>query len=65
MQDAEAQGLALGELEVERQGGVEVGQGLGHQGDAVVALGRQGVEVVFGQHGGDLGEAPGSPRLAA
>jgi len=57
-----AQGLALGELEVERQRGVEVSQGLGHQGDAVMALGRQSEEVLFGQHGCDLGEVPGAAR---
>ncbi|MCY1521654.1 hypothetical protein D9M68_564760 [compost metagenome] len=46
-----AAALRMGELEVEGKRGFEVGKGLGHQRDAVVALGAEALEFKFGDHG--------------
>ena len=43
--------LGVGELEVERERGFQVGKGFEHQRDAVVALASQAFEFKFGDHG--------------
>ena len=47
--------IGMGELEVERERGFEVGKGLGQQGDAVIALGRKRFEFQFRDHGRSSG----------
>ncbi len=42
--------LGVGQLQVERERGFEVGKGLGHQGDAVVAFAGQAFEFKFCDH---------------
>ena len=51
-QEAElAAALGMGQLQVQRQRGFEVGEGLGDQGNAVVALQRKALEFEFGDQG--------------
>ena len=46
--------LGEGQLQVQRQGGFEIGKRLHHQRNAVVALGCQALEFKFGNHASDL-----------
>ncbi len=43
--------LGVRQLEVQRQGGFQVGKRFGHQGDAVVAGTRQALKFQLGNHG--------------
>ena len=56
--------LGVGQLEIEGQRGFEVGEGLDHQRDAVVALRAEALEFEFGDHGvgsPSAGDATWSP----